>query len=588
MERGSGRGVLERTSLCGRGEEILILVVAESTPAQLTDWLKLPLELSRSGDAFLLDRNQCCNVRHKGEELLLFVMARATDEQWCRWLRIPLEHAVVAGKALLVKPLLAAGAGLGAVVGKGSAATRCAGDVAGVETPAAATVATVDGISKPGSCCGSGSSSKISGGGGSRCGRVASSPSCSLPSPFSSSSSSQETVAVPDAESTSSCCSKPPVLPPSPASGCRGDTQPSSTPLVPEAKAAGAVLLASPHCSAPSTSPSPGGDCCGGYEYPVPGAPCPEAKAAAAAAAAAARAAACVIADPLCLHRATMARDVARMRELLAAGVDRNAIDLWECTALHRAAEQDDSAEPVRLLLAAGLDVGARDMEGYTALHFAAARGAETAIIDLLAAGSCLADRGNNGDSPLHSAVRFLSVATVRILLESDADEAARNKDGETPADVTGVLPDGRDIENQPDPLVAQRILELLEAAPQRRRDRVWRRRGWIVMMRARAQAQAARELAEAARTGCLVVLRSESSLSDGGAGGGGGGADGGDPEECCEGAGDRGGGGGGGDSGGGGGIVSAVAKGTGLAELVEQTTLLAEEGVFQKVVGFL
>lgn len=359
---------------------------------------------------------------------------------------------------------------------------------------------------------------------------------------------------------------------------------------MPEATSA-AALLSSPHSSAsPVACRSPGGAA--------------ENKAAAAAAAAAARAATCVIADPLCLHKATKARDVARMRELLAAGVDRNAIDLWECTALHRAAEQDGSAEPVRLLLAAGLDVGARDMEGYTALHFAAARGAETAIVDLLAAGSCLSDRGINGDSPLHSAVRFLSVATVRILLESDADESARNKDGETPSDVTGVLPDGRDIENQPDPLVAQRILALLEAAPLRRRERVWRRRGWIVMVRARAQAAAARELAEAARTGCLVVVRSESNVSEGGGaavgdgvGGsaeccgeeGGGGGDGSDVGEGCDGEssadGDCGGGSGCGVEGD---ICAVAVKENGFAELVEQTTLLAEEGVFQKVVRFL
>ena len=294
------------------------------------------------------------------------------------------------------------------------------------------------------------------------------------------------------------------------------------------------------------------------------------------------------------------------MLELLAAGVDRNATDLWSCTALHRAAEQaEGSAEHVRLLLAAGLDVRAKDMEGYTPLHFAAARGAETAIVDLLAAGSCLAERGINGDTPLHSAVRFLSLATVRILLESDADEGAVNGDGHTPLDVTGVLPDGRDIENQPDPLVAEGIKALLKAAPQQRKTRTWKRRGWIVMLRARRQAQAALELAEAARTGCLVVVRDEvkvdvsvnvSAAAAVAAAGGDGDAD---TAEFC------GGGGGGGESCGergengcdvvvaegcdvGGGEAAATEEDGGFSELVEQTTLLAEEGVFQKVVQFL
>ena len=285
------------------------------------------------------------------------------------------------------------------------------------------------------------------------------------------------------------------------------------------------------------------------------------------------------------------------MRELLAAGVDRNATDLWSCTALHRAAEQaDGSAEHVRLLLAAGLDVRAKDMEGYTPLHFAAARGAETAIVDLLAAGSCLAERGINGDTPLHSAVRFLSLATVRILLESDADETAVNGDGHTPLDVTGVLPDGRDIENQPDPLVAEGIRDLLEAAPRSRKTRIWKRRGWIVMLRARRQAQAALELAEAARTGCLVVVRDEVKVdvnvnvnAAAAAAAVGGDAD---PPKCC--------GGGGAERCGesesgcdvaaeGCGVgVGAVAEDGGFSELVEQTILLAEDGVFQKVVRFL
>ncbi|CAN0353829.1 unnamed protein product [Ectocarpus fasciculatus] len=278
-----------------------------------------------------------------------------------------------------------------------------------------------------------------------------------------------------------------------------------------------------------------------------------------------------------------MARDAGLMRELLAAGVDRNAVDLWDCTALHRAAEQEGSAEHVRLLLAGGLNVRARDMEGYSPLHFAAARGAETAVVDLLAAGSCLSDRGNNGDSPLHSAVRFLSLPTVRILLDSDADEGAENDDGQTPRDVTGVHPDGQPLENQPGPVVPRKIVALLDAAVLRRQ---WKRRGWLVMLRARAQRQAALELVEAAKTtGCTVMVRIEDEGASPKGGGGdaeagpcrSGAGDGGEPGKEC------------GGGGCGGGVAAAPERSKSkFYELVNQTTLLTEEGVFQKVVRFL
>lgn len=514
----------DRALLRGLGEEILFLVVQHASPAQLTAWLKLPLEFSPGDAEFLYKPNECCQLRRKGEQILSIVMERASPRQWFKWLQIPLEHAQRAGQSSLVKQLLGAGGG-GWPAAAGAAGPTETGTTAG--------------------CCAASAQTAAEGGAGWG--------GFSFPDALFCSTPPREDT--PDVTPVSPCCAVPPSVAaafsscaagPSALPGERPEVSASSAPRTP-AVARGGVLPASD----------------GGDDLPI---------------IRAGGAAALVDEDKLCLHRATMARDLVRMRELLAGGVDGHATDLWSCTALHRAAEQDD-AEPVRLLLAAGLDVGARDMEGYSPLHFAAARGAETAIVDLLAAGACLADRGLNGDTPLHSAVRFLSLATVRILLESDADETAKNEDGHTPREVTGVLPDGREIESQPDPLTAQGILALLAAAPARRKFRIWKRRAWLVLLRARAQARAL-------TTAANVVA----------------GVDGADASEddptgeeklektlrcnvgkCCVGGGTRG-------VGSGGGVLQGKCEAVDsvFLDLVEHTTELAEDGVFQKIVRYL
>ncbi|CBJ25920.1 Ankyrin [Ectocarpus siliculosus] len=575
MEGGKNGSVFDRASLRGRGEDLLVIVLKRSSRAQSTEWLRFPRVLSPDAKCLLQKREQCCEIRRKGEDILEFVMARASDEQWCRWLRLPLEHAVEAGKGWLVEPLLAAGAGLAGAVGGGG---RREGGGKGAGTAAVA----VPGPGKP-SCSGGGCSGGCSGGGSAPPSPSQESPSVSTPASSSCGHTPHRTPVKQQAgldfawacsapSTPPSCSTGPPSIrpdggEPSASSGCSRNFGSQAPP-------------SSPRCGSPgaSSSPSPsssGSTSSNGSDHASSHSPT-------------AAAIASVTSDPLCLHRATMARDAGLMRELLAAGVDRNAVDLWDCTALHRAAEQERSAEHVRLLLAAGLNVRARDMEGYSPLHFAAARGAETAVVDLLAAGSCLSDRGNNGDSPLHSAVRFLSLPTVRILLDSDADEAAKNNDGQTPREVTGVHPDGRPLENQPGPVVPRKIVALLDAAVLRRK---WKRRGWLVMLRARAQRQAALELVEAARTGCVVIVRKE---DEGVAAGGSdaearpceSGADGGgepeksEPEKGCGGGGDR--------DGCGGGVAVPERNQSEFYHLVGQTTLLTEEGVFQKVVQFL
>ena len=428
----------DRDLLRGLGEEILVLMVMGTNREQLTEWLKLPLELSRSkeeeeGD-ILLKPTECCEIRRQGEALLEIVVKLATPDQWYKWLQMPLGCARRNRQRVLEEHLLAAIAGSSGVY----PATRHGvpprlSFAAGPPADSDCKCPTPDGLDGAAVA-------------------VATSPSLDDASP--------EIVVAPapseQVESTS-----------------ESTTSYSSSP----------VTVISPPRQSQQVQPTRG---------------------------------ALVESDELSLHRATMARDLPRMRKLLAGGVDRNAKDLWSCTALHRAAEQN-VAEPVRLLIAAGLNVESRDMEGYTALHFAAARGAEEAIVHLLAAGASLNDRGLNGDTPLHSAVRFLSLSTARMLLEADADEQAKNYDRKTPLQVTGVLPDGREIENEPDPLTAQGIRHLLFAAPARRRFRIWKRRGWFVMLRGRLHARSLQK-DEVSETGTVLSEgKGEESGDDGG-----------------------------------------------------------------------
>ena len=526
-------------------------MVQHAPPAQLTGWLKLPIELSEGDADFLLKPNECCQVRRKGEQVLTIVMERASPKQWCKWLQTPLEHALRARNSFLVKQLIAADPTAHAIHSYRASAS--------VSPGASGSASGNDGRREAG---------KVAGGV-----RLTSARSSCFkpPEDANAATASAATAGTASGASQRSCC--PSGVPPA---ACRERSPRNDLPT--ERRETSAVVGCAPvscgdaNLDLPNSMQNMGG------------------------------AAALVNPDELCLHRATMARDLVRMRQIIGGGVDRNATDLWSCTALHRAAEQDD-AEPLRLLLAAGLDARARDMEGYSPLHFASARGVGAAIVDLLAAGSCLSDRGLNGDTPLHSAVRFLSESTVRILLESDADENAKNCEGHTPADVTGVLPDGREIENQPDPLMAQSILAMLAAAPAQRKLRTWKRRAWLVMLRARAQAEALEAAVDlgvrvAEDVGLTQPTDHAAAEND----------DVDDtlrcvPTKCCGSGSDAstgdvsavsvsGGAVSAGDGGCGGGAGVLKEEGdvadSELSNLVDQTTGLAEAGVFQKIVRFL
>lgn len=102
-------------------------------------------------------------------------------------------------------------------------------------------------------------------------------------------------------------------------------------------------------------------------------------------------------------------------------------------------------------------------------------------------AGADFSARNAQQETPLHHACCMMDIAIVSILLHEGADEAARNINNQTCSEVVG---HGLDEEaggrERGDPAIRKRISTMLARAPA---ERAWRRRSWIVMMRAREAA---------------------------------------------------------------------------------------------------
>ncbi|CAM9650555.1 unnamed protein product, partial [Ectocarpus sp. 12 AP-2014] len=201
--------------------------------------------------------------------------------------------------------------------------------------------------------------------------------------------------------------------------------------------------------------------------------------------------------------------------------------------ALYYAAKANKT-DTIRDLVYLGADVNTTRSGGNTNLHCTATRGAYAATKALLQTGANLEIRNNEGATALHRACSFSQSDTVQLLLRWGADETATNYDNLTAHDLVGHSVE-EELSNEAlvsKELVDTAIRSMLVNAPA---DRVWRRRGWLVLCRARWLARAAEK-----RRPLLAPVASACS-----GGGGSGGA----------GAGTAGGGGGGG---GGGGAVSS------------------------------
>lgn len=150
---------------------------------------------------------------------------------------------------------------------------------------------------------------------------------------------------------------------------------------------------------------------------------------------------------------------------------------------LHYAAEFD-RAGVVDVLLDSGANVGVKDRVGSTPLHLAALHNSSKAMLALLRRGANVNEAGSRGCTPLHWVCihqRPGLETSVDLLLRWGASETTIDDLGKTP---TEVLESGSANRRRCSAEEAEHVRVLLARAPA---DRIWRRRCWPVMLRARA-----------------------------------------------------------------------------------------------------
>ncbi|CAM9189928.1 unnamed protein product, partial [Laminaria digitata] len=181
------------------------------------------------------------------------------------------------------------------------------------------------------------------------------------------------------------------------------------------------------------------------------------------------------------LHRAALGGHCEVVRELLGHGSSLDSLTGNARTPLHAAA-MSGSADAVHFLLDLNpSSLEATDQEGRTALHLASGHrlGSDGTLTALLAAGADMESKTALGETSLLKACKALRVSAVRILLRWGADEAAIDADGRTPVAMVSQMLRSQHPGVFRDML--KTILRVLDGAPA---DRVWRRRGWLLMVR--------------------------------------------------------------------------------------------------------
>jgi uncharacterized protein len=117
------------------------------------------------------------------------------------------------------------------------------------------------------------------------------------------------------------------------------------------------------------------------------------------------------------LHEAASRGDTAKIKELIAQGLDVNSNDDAGATAVLRAAANSQS-NTIRLLASASADLDKPNAQGMTPLHKAAENGHTRAIIALADSKANVFLRNYQGETALHMAARNNHGDAARKLLQ--------------------------------------------------------------------------------------------------------------------------------------------------------------------------
>lgn len=188
----------------------------------------------------------------------------------------------------------------------------------------------------------------------------------------------------------------------------------------------------------------------------------------------------CLDHDVAPLHRAVQGGHISTVKVILAGGANVNCrakVNCW--TPLHFAGYHNVPCA-IQALIEGGAYIEARAKKGETPLLAATAAtrtNSCAAVVTFLELGANVNAKNLRGWTALHTACHVGQPEVADLLLRRGADEMAITSNGSTPSSKIPAV--GQAFGD--DRLRLQRLSKLLVRAPQ---DRVWRRRGYLVMCR--------------------------------------------------------------------------------------------------------